>query len=334
MIEWLFALVFSGPKAHPDLRRRLSLRSRWIVLGLAVLFVGILAGSILTPSPAGAASKEMIQMQQQLTQILQNQQDLRSAIDSSNATLRTLVQQSLDATNQLSGQMGALQKTVQEVQANSGSRIDSMSQQTQGLADNVQDIQARVGKLSQQVTDIQNLLQSIDAKVSGGAGSPASGAGAYGPNGPGNPASSNSNPAPAAMPPISADTLYQNALRDFTSGKYDLAHQEFFDYVRHFPSNDLASNSQFYIGEIAYAQNNFKEAIADYEAVLASYPKSFKIAASLLKKGMAELEVAQKAAGIRDLREVVRRFPGSDESRRASAKLHEIGASSTTTRSR
>jgi tol-pal system protein YbgF len=311
-----------------------------MVLGLAVLFIGALTGSILTPPPAGAVSKEMIQMQQQLTQILQNQQDLRSAMDSNSATLRTLVQQSLDATNQLSGQMGALQKTVQEVQANSGSRIDSMSQQTQGLSDNVQDIQARVGKLSQQVTDIQNLLQSIDAKVSGGAGSPpsnagaAGGAGAYAPNGPGDSASSNSNPAPAAMAPISADTLYQNALRDFTSGKYDLAHQEFSDYIKHFPSNDLASNSQFYIGEIGYAQNNFKEAISDYEAVLANYPKSFKIAASLLKKGMAELEMGQKAAGTRDLRDVVRRFPGSDESRRATAKLHEIGASGATTRSR
>ena len=39
-----------------------------------------------------------------------------------------------------------------------------------------------------------------------------------------------------------------------------------------------------------------------------------------------------KAAGTRDLREVVRRFPGSDESRRAQAKLHEIGATTSTTR--
>ena len=55
---------------------------------------------------------------------------------------------------------------VQEVQANNGSRIDTMTQQTQGLSDNVQDVQSRVGKLSQQMTDMQNLLQSIDAKVS------------------------------------------------------------------------------------------------------------------------------------------------------------------------
>ncbi len=64
---------------------------------------------------------------------------------------------------------GRVQKSVQEVQANTGSRIDTMTQQTQGLSDNLQDVQARVGKLSQQLTDMQNLLQSIDAKVSGGA---------------------------------------------------------------------------------------------------------------------------------------------------------------------
>ena len=137
-------------------------------------------------------------------------------------------------------------------------------------------------------------------------------------------------PAPggAAMPPISADTLYQNALRDYTSGNYSLAHQEFSDYIKNFPTNDLASNSQFYLGEIAYQQNDFKAAIRAYEEVLMEYPHSFKLAASQLKKGMAELEIGERSAGTRDLRAVVSRFPGSDESRRAAAKLHEMGVSS------
>jgi TolA-binding protein len=60
--------------------------------------------------------------------------------------------------------------------------------------------------------------------------------------------------------------------------------------------------------------------------VLVNYPKSFKLAAALLKKGMAELEMGLKASGTRDLREVVRRFAGSDEARRAQAKLRELGA--------
>jgi len=291
------------------------LRTRWIALALSTLFIGALVGSALSPQPAGAVSREIIQLQEQVAQLLQGQQDLRSAVDANNATLKTLVQQSLDSISQLHGQMGALQKTVQDVQANTGSRIDTMTTQTQGLSDNLQDVQARVGKLSQQLTDIQNTLQSIDAKISSTAPANVSGG-------------ASSNPPSAGMPPISADTLYQNALRDFTSGKYDLAHQEFSDYIKNFPSNDLASNAQFYLGEISYAQNDFQGSIAQYDLVLVNYPKSYKLAAALLKKSMAELELGMKATGTRDLREVVRRFPGSDEARRAQAKLHEMGVSS------
>jgi len=303
------------------------LRTRWLVLVLASLFLGALGGAMLAPPPAGAVSREIIELQQQVAQILQGQTDLRSAVDTNNATLRTLVQQSLDSVNKLNGQMDSLQKAVQEVQANTGSRIDTMTQQTQGISDNMQDVQARVGKLSQQLTDMQNLLQSIDSKVSGGA--PASPAAMNAPTG--GPAAS-APPSAPAMPPISADTLYQNALRDYTGGKYDLAHQEFSDYIKTFPSNDLASNAQFYLGEVAYAQSDFKGAIASYDTVLDNYPKSFKLEASLLKKGFAELELGEKASAARDLREVVRRFPGSDEARRAQAKLHEIGATATAPR--
>jgi tol-pal system protein YbgF len=297
------------------------------------MLCGALGGAILAPQPAGAVSKEIIQLQQQVAQLLQGQQDLRTAVDTYSATLKTLVQQSLDSVNQLHGQMGALQKTVQEVQANTGARIDTMTQQTQGLSDNLQDVQARVGKLSQQLTDMQNLLQSIDAKVSGGA--PAGATAGMTPGsapGPGAPGADGGAMAPGATPPISADTLYQNALRDLTSGKYDLSRQEFSDYIKNFPANDLASNAQFYLGEIAYAQNDFKSAVAAYDTVLTKYPKSFKLAASLLKKGMAEIELGLKASATRDFREVIRRFPGSDEARRAQAKLHEIGASTTSRR--
>ena len=234
-------------------------------------------------------------------------------MDTNNATLRTLIQQSLDSVNHVNTEMGALQKTVQEVQASTGSRIDTMTQQTQGLSDNLQDVQARVGKLAQQLNDVQNTLQSIDAKISGGGSNPgASNGGAPMGSSPSaggaDNSSSNAGSAPSgtavvagnlfpAMPPISADTLYLNALRDFTTGKYDLSRQEFTDYTKNFPTNDLAGNAQFYLGEIDYAQGQFPDAINQYDNVLANYPKSFKLAASLLKKGLAELELGKKAGG-------------------------------------
>ncbi len=309
------------------------MRKQWYIIGIVSACFGALGGVVLSPQPASAVSREIIELQQQVSQVLQQQQDLRSAMDTNNATLKTLVQQSLDGVNQLNSQMGSLQKVVQEVQANTGSSISSVTQTTQGLQDNLQEVQSRVGKLSQQMSDMQSLLQSIDAKVSGGApagaapGAPTGAPGSFGalpaggPPGPGSAAS-----APSGMPGISADTLYQNGLRDFTSGKYDLARQEFSDYIKNFPANDLASNAQFYLGEIYYAQNDFNDAIGSYDTVLTNYPRSFKLASSLYKKGMAELELGLKASAVRDLREVERRFPGSEEARRSQAKLREIGA--------
>ena len=307
------------------------MRRQWFIVGIVSACFGALGGVVLSPQPASAVSREIVELQQQVSQVLQQQQDLRSAVDTNNATLKTLVQQSLDGVNQLNGQMGSLQKVVQEVQANTGSSISSVTQTTQGLQDNLQEVQARVGKLSQQMTDMQNLLQSIDAKVSGDA--PAGSVSPGAPMAPGAtpPATGAAGPGPAAsmpsgMPGMSADTLYQNALRDFTGGKYDLSRQEFSDYMKNFPANDLASNAQFYLGEIYYAQNDFNNAIASYDTVLTNYPRSFKLGASLYKKGMAELELGLKASAVRDLREVERRFAGSDEARRAQAKLREIGA--------
>jgi len=312
------------------------LRTRWIVLALSALALGVIGGAMLSPQPARAVNRDMVQLQEQVAQLLQGQQDLRSALDSSNASLKTLVQQQVDSVNHLSAQMSSVEKAVQEVQATSGSRIDTMAQQTQGLSDNLQDVQARVGKLSQQLTDMQNLLQSIDGKVSGGApavtpgGMNQGGANPAGGPGPGAasqmPSGGGSTPA---MAPISADTLYQNALRDYNTGKYDLARQEFSDYIRNFPTNDLASNAQFYLGEIAYAQGDYKGAISAYDNVLTNFPHSFKLADSLLKKGMAEQELGLKTAAMRDFRDVLRRFPGSDASRRAQAKLHEMGVPAT-----
>jgi len=64
-------------------------------------------------------------------------------------------------------------------------------------------------------------------------------------------------------------------------------------------------------------------------SVLTNYPKSFKLAPARLKKGMALIEQGQKQSGVRELREIVKRYPGTEEERRARAKLKELGVATT-----
>ena len=304
------------------------MRVRNIAIFSAAVLAGALGGSLIGPRPAEAVAREIIELQRDVTSILQGQKDLSTQMTQDHTVMKTLVEQSGDTVGKLNGTMSALQKSMQDVQANSGARLDTMSTQVQGLSDNLEEIKSRLGKLNQQLVDLQNTVQSLDAKVSGGGGTAPTAGGSYpqpsGTLGAGGPAPSNTSAAPAGPAP-SADTLYSNGLRDITSGKYDLARQEFQDYLKYYGDTDLASNAQFYLGEIAYSQKNYDQAVNEFDKVLNNYPKSFKLAPARLRKGMALIELGQKTSGVRELREVVKRYPGTDEERKARAKLKELG---------
>ena len=310
------------------------MRPRNIALFGAALLAGAIGGSMIGPRPAEAVAREIIELQRDVTAILQGQKDLATQMTQDHTVMKTLVEQSGEAAGKLNATMSGLQKSVQDVQANAGARLDTMSTQVQGLSDNLEEIKSRLGKLNQQIVDLQNTVQSLDAKISSGGGTvpssnptatPTAGGStspAYGAASPGG-----SLPSNAASSAPSADTLYSNGLRDITSGKYELARQEFQDYLKYYGETDLASNAQFYLGEIAYQQRNYQDAVDQYTKVLTNYPKSFKLAPAHYKKGMALIELGQKTAGVRELRDVVRRFPGTEEERRARAKLKELGVS-------
>jgi tol-pal system protein YbgF len=304
------------------------MRIRHIAIFSAAVLAGALAGSLVGPRPAEAVARELIELQRDVTSLLQGQKDLSTQVTQDHTVMKTLVEQSSDNVNKLGATMSSLQKSVQDVQANSGARLDTMSTQVQGLSDNLEEIKSRLGKLNQQLVDLQNSVQSLDAKISGATPAPATGAA----NPPSSTGASPSSSAAPTGPAPSADTLYSNGLRDITSGKYDLARSEFEDYLKYYADTDLASNAQFYLGEIFYKQKQYVDAVAAYDKVLTAYPKSFKLGPARLRKGLALIELGQKTAGIRELREVVKRFPGSDEDRLARGKLKELGASVTATR--
>jgi len=310
------------------------MRTRNILIFSGAMFLSALAGSLIGPKPALAVAREIIELQRDVTALLAGQKDLQTQMTQDHTVQKTLIEQSSDSVNKLNATMNSVQKSVQDVQANSGTRLDTMSTQVQGLSDNLEEIKSRLGKLNQQLVDLQNSVQSIDARLSGGAPVTSPGNSA-----PGTPSASPS-PSPSGSgasslapsgPPPSADTLYSNGLRDITNGKYELARTEFQDYLRYYSDTDLASNAQFYLGEIAYSQHQFEQAIQEYDKVLNNYPKSFKLATARYKKGMALLELGQKNPGIKELRDVVKRYPGTEEERRARAKLKDMGVSVTAT---
>jgi tol-pal system protein YbgF len=317
------------------------MRKRPMAYVAAAMLAGALGGALLGPAPVGAVAREIVELQQSVNQLIQGQKDMQTAMAQNAAVDKTLMEQSMDTVNKMTGTMMALQKTVQDMQASSGARLDTMSTQIQGISDNLQETLARMGKLNQQLADAQNAIQGIDAKLAGSAPPPAATAPpiAGAPGAPGAalapsglpPASGAPAAAASTMPPgsaPSADLLYSNGLRDLNGKKYDLAAQEFSDYLKYYGTTDLASNAQFYLGEIFFAQQQYDQAIDAYGKVIDNYPKSFKLAPAHLKRALALISLGENTSGVSELRMVVKTYPGTDEERRAKAKLQELGVAS------
>jgi tol-pal system protein YbgF len=202
-----------------------------------------------------------------------------------------------------------LQKTLGAQTTDASSKVEQISGQVQSLHDAVDELKARLAKVSKQLDDIQAGQQNI-ANPPG--------------QQPASPGAANQAPPP--------DALYNDALRDFNAGKSDLAAQEFTQYLQAYGNTDLAGNAQFYLGEVLYRQGNFQQAILAYNRVLDQYPGGNKAAAAQLKKGYALFEVGQREAGVQELRSLINRYPKSPEATQAKDHLSKLGAAGAASR--
>jgi tol-pal system protein YbgF len=279
----------------------------------------VAALALLLPAPpARAVSKEMIQLQTQVQQLQDALQHLQQSNDERMGVLQHLIEQTADSVNRMSQTLNTLQEQVQ-AQNGQGGKVDQISGQIQGVNDSIDELKSRVAKVDKTLQDLQSQLQNINAQPAGGA-APQSGQPA--PAGVMQPGQPQSSLQPQA-PPV--DQLYQSALRDYTSARYDVATGEFGDVLKYYPQDDLAGNAYFYLGEISYRKGDYPTAIQNYDAVLEQFAGSPKAPAAQLRKGLAELAGNQRDAGVRDLRSLIQRYPQTPEAEQARSKLNGLG---------
>jgi TolA-binding protein len=137
----------------------------------------------------------------------------------------------------------------------------------------------------------------------------------------------------ASGPPagVSADSLYQNALRDRISGNLDLALQEFRDYLNWYGNTDYAPSAQFYIGDILYQRNDYEEALKAFDLVLEKYSENIRTDEARYMKGQTLLKMNQRTAAAQEFRELIRNSPSSSLVPKAQSELRKLGYSAPAT---
>jgi TolA-binding protein len=282
---------------------------------------------LAAPALAFAASKEITELQRDVALLQQQLRDLQRSQDEKLSALLELTRQAVDTANRANTGTAVMQsslsknleeqlKQVVGPVVGMNARMDGVTNDVRTLQQAVSDMASMMAKMQSQLSDLTTAVKAINIApapppAQGGATTGGAPSGAPGQDG----------------PPMPATSLYDNALRDKGSGKLDLALQEFADYLKWFPTGDMAPNSQFYIGMIHYGQGNYEAAAQEFDMVLEKYPETnSKAREARLYKGRSLVHLpGHKTEGADEFLELIKRYPTSDEAKQACSERIALG---------
>jgi TolA-binding protein len=266
---------------------------------------------LASPLLLRAANRDIIEVQRDIALLQQQVSDLQKSVDRDSATLKVLTEQALGGAFALSAKFAVLQNSLTDKLnqeqtvlaapvAGLSTRTERIASEVQGVNTSIADVGERLGKLQQQVIDLSNAVRTIQSPP------PPPPSAAQLPNG------------------VTAEGLYQDAVADKLKGNFDLAVQEFGDYVKYFGSSDMAGNAEFHLGEIYYDRGDPASALNHFNAILDRCQQSDRLTDASYMKALCLLKLGQHGEGLAQLRGVAQRFPNTEVAREAQARLKTL----------
>ncbi len=172
--------------------------------------------------------------------------------------------------------------------------------------------------------DVANVIQSPSAggdassgasSDQGGAGKPASQLGSIQFDQAGKAVGTTANPKPnnsSGAAPASLGSEgdnYKAAYGHVLSGDYNVAEQEFRQYIQSYPSSARSADANFWLGEALYSQGKYNDAAKTFLNAHQKYGTSEKAPEMLLKLGMSLAALDNKDTACATLHEVTKRYP-------------------------
>ena len=279
--------------------------------------------ALLLPGTVFGASKEQQEMQRDIAQLQDQVRQLQSGFDQKMAALQVLVQQSLDAGNKANTGVTVLNSSVTAtldrelrdrltpVAATATgltTKVDNLNNDLAEVRNSVSDVNTQVNKILQLLNDVNNAVKVIQAPPAAPPPQP----------------NAAGTPAGAPLPPVPASTLFTNSMRDYSSGKGDLAAAGFTDFVKFYPDDPNAPTAQLYIGQV-HLTDKPEQAVKDFDAVLERFPDSKVTPDAWFMKGMALKQSGRRDDGVKEFRALIKKYPDSDQAKQAKDQLKSMG---------
>lgn len=114
---------------------------------------------------------------------------------------------------------------------------------------------------------------------------------------------------------------YETPLALFRSGDFRGSLPGFRDFVTRYPQSAYAPAAQYWIGSANYALKDYKGAIAAHQLVVDRYPDSARVPDALLSIAESQVQLGDRRAANRTLTRIIKDFPESEASKLARERL-------------
>jgi TolA-binding protein len=242
-----------------------------------ILFVGALQA-------ADKPNRDILELQREVAQLGTVLDNLQKAFDARFTGLAAQIQTIGESAAGLQKSLAQISqdqdRKIVPLVAEQGTRLEQANGALTTMQQAVGDLTTAINRLQTQVVDLGNVVKVIQS--------------------------------PPAAPKPSAEELLKSAQADRLGGKYDLAVQEYSDFLKYYSDSAEADGALFELGMTNYAIKNFAAALEEYGALVEKYPDSKRVPEALFykSKSLASMGRASDArAACLDLR---KRFATSD----------------------
>jgi TolA-binding protein len=283
----------------------------------------VLLGCLPAPGLLAQKREDILSIQRDVAQLQDQIKQLQTSQDQKLTALESLIKQALDQSNQASASMTALQRTLtdrlNDQQSKVAAPIAVLGTKVDQSADDVRAVRENLAALSNRVANLDNKLSDISSAVRTLGQPPAA------PPPPGGAAPPAAGGAPIPPSGTSAESLWLNAFRDYSSGRDELAMMEFNDYLKYFPTAENAASAQYYVGQLYNRAKMFDDAVQAFDAVLERYPDNPKTPDALYGKADAMAHGGHRTEAAAEFKDFLARFPTHSLARNAQAQLRDLG---------
>ena len=117
---------------------------------------------------------------------------------------------------------------------------------------------------------------------------------------------------------------YDAALAVMRKGDFALALPAFTEFVRRYPASGYHPSALFWLGNLHYAQRNYKDAMTQYRALVAAAPAHLRAPEAMLSIANCQVELKETKAARKTLEDLVKAYAQSEAATVAKTRLAKL----------